>query len=379
MRAVLEQLRAGLEAGGYAFAGGAAGLPDVATVRAALHEGGLDPSDDLVEWFAWVGARGALAEVIPAWAPLGFGDAVGLRAQLLQVQEQVAGAQAAAASPYASVVPLLAEVVGGGDLIAVAERGRGPVVLVSQVGWHDGVPVMFDSVESMVRTLVASWRSGGHRPGADGAVLAEAAPVEKAWRAANPVAVAAGSVLPRELVDGAVPEEPPARPGGLLSRLRGRSRKRGPEDLLAIWRDPAADGDAQMAALDALVERFPDVARVELLADLDHPRRMLHAVGRLADLGSPAALEPALRLLRTGEPRRRITAISALRRLGGPDVVPPLLDACRDPMPGVAAEAVQALGLLGAREQLPVVRDLPDRGNAHLRTMIDQTVRLLSD
>lgn len=381
MEAVLEQLRAALEAGGYAFAeGGVGGVPSAQGVRAGLTAAGLDPSDDVVAWFAWVGARGAVGEVLPGWAPLGFGDALERRALHLQVERQVRG-DAADDAPYGSSVPLLAEPVGGGDLVAVADRGRGAVVSVSQVDGPDGVPVLFDSVEAMARTLVRAWRSGGFGSAPGGVVVADAAALERAWRATNPEAAVSGG-LPRVL-GPAVTEEPTAPATGRLGRAIGRLRRPrdGADELVARVRDVRRDGDDRLRALEALTKHHPEAAATVLVELVRADDLRVAALEQLAAVRHPEALPLALDVLARGPRRQHQGAIGVLGDLGDRAAVPALLGVVTgDPSPTLVGSAALALGELGAAEAGPVLQGLLDHADAGVRrsarTALDRLDRL---
>ncbi|NOJ92343.1 HEAT repeat domain-containing protein [Corallococcus coralloides] len=145
------------------------------------------------------------------------------------------------------------------------------------------------------------------------------------------------------IFDGCTPRA--AYVASVLAAYERQGAKAAPEVLQALQR-----GDARLTpvALQALVAFENPVAVPEVLQQLAVPECRARALTSLASLGPvarPAATEPLLRLLATGEEGwERARAAEALGRVGDSAALKALRQAVYEPHSEVQAAAVRALG-----------------------------------
>jgi HEAT repeat protein len=164
-----------------------------------------------------------------------------------------------------------------------------------------------------------------------------------------------------------------------LLSLLGRARRPVPEHCvtLALLRlGPAASGEltvaltggrpAERAAAAAVLGWLGDLGCVDALCaalDEDHPVVVLHAIGALGRIGSPAAAARLRSRLSPDQPAGvRVAAAGALGRLGDPessDLLAGLLTEEHD-VARAAASALTQLGIVGRRALLRACDTVPE-------------------
>ncbi len=136
-----------------------------------------------------------------------------------------------------------------------------------------------------------------------------------------------------------------------------------PEDQLAVIRGAAYGG---MRFLDPLIRD---------LRDDNLPAIRFEAVAALGGIGTPEALQEAVKLLSSADSDQRLAAVRALLRGGDASLLRELLPLLDDPQTAVREEIIEAIGSLGGQSSVEAIRPMLSDASAAVRT---KAIRILA-